>query len=92
MNLIFDHVVELNPVPNTDSNTGIERFTSLTIVKDSLAIAINTGFLPEISNFFVGCTIEDRSRDLNAKFLTSITKLDFQNLTDVPTRRNTHRG
>ncbi len=53
MDLIFDHVVELNPVPYTDGNTGIKRFAGLSIIKDSLSIAVNSGLLPEIGNFLI---------------------------------------
>ena len=65
-------MVELNHVHDTDSDTRVESLTGLTIIKNGLAIAINTGLIHELSDFFIGCTIEDRSGNLKAELLTGI--------------------
>ena len=66
MDLIFDHVVEFDHVHDTDSDSRVKSLTGLSIVENSLTIGVDVRFVHELSDLFVGSTVEDRGGDFDA--------------------------
>ena len=89
---IVDHVHEFNHVLDANRDTFGKRFTRSAVIKNRLSVFGNVGFLHEIEDFFVADSVKSRGRDAHMELAAGKAQMDFEDLTDVHTRRNAHRG
>ena len=91
MNLVGNHVVKLKHIHHTDSYALFEWLTSETIIKRNATIASIASFFELVRDSLIGYRVEGWRRDMIAKCTCSHTEVSFIKLTEVHTRRHTHR-
>jgi len=91
MHLILNHVTELQEVGDTNGSLLVERLTRLTIINSRRAEVRQTGLLCPLTQVFKLSTVEDWSSELHTEFLTCSTKNSLEDLSQIHTRRHTHR-
>ena len=85
MQLIVDHVRQLDHIHDADRDALIERFAGTAVIQHLLAILGHAGFLHDLAELFVGDTVEYRGRELHAQLFGRIAQMDLQHLSDVHT-------
>ena len=90
MDLVRDHVVELEHIHNTDSDAFFEWLTSETIVKFDATIAVEASLFELLANFVVLDGVEGWSRYLVTKCASCHTKVSLKELTEVHAAWHAH--
>ena len=91
MNLVDDHVPELNHIHHPDSSLLLEWFAGSPVIKLELTAPIVAGSLQLISNFVIRNTSESLSGHLVAQLASRHADMHLKELSQVHTRRHTHR-
>ena len=91
MHLVVDHVAELDHVDDTHGCRLVEPVSCSTIPEVGLAIHRHACLLGIFTDVLDGCTVEDRSAELNSEFLSCPTEHGLVNLTEVHSGRHAER-
>ncbi|MNI82454.1 hypothetical protein D3C73_1391710 [compost metagenome] len=83
MDLVINHVRQLNHVHDADRYFALELFACTTIIELGLTIPLHAGFDHRVEDVIFVRTVEDRCRYVDAKTAGSHAKVNLQHLPDV---------
>jgi hypothetical protein len=91
MDLVFDEMVELEHILDSDHSFLLECITRLSVVELYFTICWESCLCHEIRDLICCESIEDRSCYLDTELASSTTEMRLEDLTDVHTRDDTER-
>ena len=91
MNLVNDHVPKLDHIHHPDSSLLLEWFAGSPVIKLELTAPVVAGSLQLIGNFVIRDTSESLSGHLVAQLASRHADMHLKELSQVHTRRHTHR-
>ncbi|MNW19311.1 hypothetical protein D3C71_2192490 [compost metagenome] len=68
---------------DTDSNFTLKAFACTAVIKNSLTIALHTGFFHRIEDVILTRSVKYRRCHMNTQTQCSHTQMDFKHLSDV---------
>src|SRR5690554_5031595 len=91
MNLIINQMEQFQVVHDTDGDSAFKRFSGTAIKENGFTIRVHAGQTERLSDISFARPVKNRCRDFPAKGLRGASEMDFQQLADIHSRRNTER-
>ena len=91
MNLVDDHMSELDHIHHPDSSLLLKWFAGSPVIKLELTAPVVAGSLQLIGNFVIRDASESLGSHLVAQLASCHADMHLKELSQVHTRRHTHR-